>query len=707
MLKTATPESFRRLGAAIRANQSGEYGAATRPAAEASAAFLSAGNSAGWLRARAEEAYALRFQSKPSLCAEAAGQVIARSQRYPWIRAQASIEAAICATHTGASGRALELLEQAGALSSEHSYAELELRANAILSEQRFRLGDLRAPWIDGHRDFQIFWHSASRPNRAHQIVFNQSWSAEVMGLHHAAFALRQSAANEISRTSNRLLELSTLLLAAKSALRIRDGARSREVLDRARLLAPRLTDSATGPRRQALLELAEALIGSEQFEAARVYLDQARALTPGEAIPLTQVLDLEVRARLALHEGNEAEARNALLDARAFERKRIGPGPPAEGKLTGIERLLATLSVRGGEPAARAFAAWDSHQSGFEVDLLQSAARLDSEAFLGLVETEKEIHLWIADRDGVDHRMRPRSPEFEAAATELALQCASPGSAVPALRKNARLVFDTLLAPFAGRIARAGRLVIAADGALAQVPFSVLEPPDGRPLGLDKDIVRVESLGQYLRRSALPAATEGDRALAIMNPALRPSLAKLYQPLSAGLDLTAVERRWRTSSFSGREAHLSNIDVHAGSSSLFVFWGHGARFAGKASLLLAPGPAAGQPEIFDPARIKGDAWKQCRLAVLAACSSGGGGSSTSVDSLVTGLLRAGVRNVVASRWDVDARASAALMNVFLSGVASGETASASLRSAMEKVSRGEGMSHPYYWAAFENFGAR
>ncbi len=707
LLRTGNPEAFRRLGLAIQANAAGEYTKAHGPAAESAAAFLADANVAAWLRSRTEEAYSLRFQSKPGQCSEAAGQVIARSGRYPWIRSQASIEAAICAVHGGASGRAIELLEQAGALASDHSYAELELRANAILSEQRFKLGDLRAPWTDGYRDFQLFWQSASRPNRAHQILMNQAVAAEAMGLHHAALVLHRSAADEISRTPNRLQEFSAHLGVASRALRVADRDQVREALDRASRLAPRLADAAVGPRRQGLLDLADALVDSGEFESARQYLEQARALAPGEPIPLTEVLDLEVRGRLALHEGNEAGARDAFLEARVIERKRVGQGPPVEGKLARIERRLAGLAARRGEPAAQAFAGWDSHQSGFDVDLARAAARLDSGVFLGFVETDQTIHVWIADRSGIDNRQLPRSAELEAAAGELARQCASPGSDIAALRKNARLLYASLLAPFGERIARAQHLAIAADGTLSQIPFSVLEPPDGNPLGLAKDVVRVESLGQYLRRSALPGATEGDRAVAVTSPALRPSLAKLYRPLSVDVDLGTVERRWRTAVFAGRDAHLANIENNAAGSSLFLFWGHGARLGGKASLLLAPGPSAGQPEIFEAARIRAAAWKSCRLAVLAACSSGGSAGSASVDSLVTGLLQAGVRSVVASRWDVDARASAALMGVFLSGVANGEPASASLRKAMQAVSAGAGMSHPYYWAAFENFGAR
>lgn len=706
LLSTGSPETFRHLGAAIQANQRGEYGAAADPAAAASAAFLNTGNLAGWLRARTEEAYALRFLAKPSQCSQTAEQVIARSERFPWIRSQASIEAAICAVHGGASGRALELLQQGGALASEHSYAELELRANAILSEQRFRLGDLRAPWIDGHRDFQLFWHSASRPNRAHQILMNQATAAEARGLHHAALVLHRSAAEEMSRTPNRLAEFSTLLGVASRALRVADREQAREALERAGRLAPRLTLGAASPRRQALLEVADALADSGDFDSARQYREQAQALTSGEKLPLTEVLDLEVRGRLALHEGNEPAARDAFLEARQIERKRAGQGP-TEGKLTQIERRLADLAARRGEPAGRAFAGWDSHRSGFDVDLAQAAARLDSEVFIGFIESDQVIHAWIADRSGVDHRSIPRSAELGAAASELARQCASPVSDIAVLRKNARLVYGLLLEPFGERIARARKVAIAADGALSQIPFSVLEPAGGEPLGFTKDLTRVESLGQYLRRSELPGATEGRRALAIMRPALRPSLAKLYQPLSVGVDLAAVERRWQTAKFSGRDAHLMNIESNARGSAMFLFWGHGARLGGKASLLLAPGPSAGQPEILDAARIQPDSWRACRLAVLAACSSGGSTGSASVDSLVTGLLRAGVRNVVASRWDVDARASAALIGVFLAGAADGELASASLRKAMQATGVREGMSHPYYWAAFENFGAR
>jgi CHAT domain-containing protein len=89
-------------------------------------------------------------------------------------------------------------------------------------------------------------------------------------------------------------------------------------------------------------------------------------------------------------------------------------------------------------------------------------------------------------------------------------------------------------------------------------------------------------------------------------------------------------------------------------------------------------------------------------LAVLIACSSGVGGDNGPLesDNLVRPFLSAGVPFVIASRWDVDSRASARLMEQFHQHLGSGEGVVSALSLARKQLRREK--PHPYYWAAFD-----
>jgi CHAT domain-containing protein len=95
------------------------------------------------------------------------------------------------------------------------------------------------------------------------------------------------------------------------------------------------------------------------------------------------------------------------------------------------------------------------------------------------------------------------------------------------------------------------------------------------------------------------------------------------------------------------------------------------------------------------------------RLVVLSGCSTAKANLSRTADpdNLVDSFLRAGVPHVVASRWDVDSKATDHLMEEFYSYLFSGETVASALRHVRMNMLAARETSHPYYWAAFAAFG--
>jgi CHAT domain-containing protein len=100
---------------------------------------------------------------------------------------------------------------------------------------------------------------------------------------------------------------------------------------------------------------------------------------------------------------------------------------------------------------------------------------------------------------------------------------------------------------------------------------------------------------------------------------------------------------------------------------------------------------------------------QDCELAILSACVTHVG-PQRPLEAGVTvanGFLTAGARRVVASHWDVDDRATAALMEAFVAEVAEAAgrgdklPCARALRNARLKVRGHADWSTPFYWAPF------
>ncbi len=101
---------------------------------------------------------------------------------------------------------------------------------------------------------------------------------------------------------------------------------------------------------------------------------------------------------------------------------------------------------------------------------------------------------------------------------------------------------------------------------------------------------------------------------------------------------------------------------------------------------------------------------KNTQLVVLSACESAQG--KLSGGSEVIGLVRpffySGARNVLASLWSVDDDATYNLMNNFYQQyITEGQNERQSLRNAqLQLLNEQSQYQHPFYWAAFQLYGA-
>jgi CHAT domain-containing protein len=253
---------------------------------------------------------------------------------------------------------------------------------------------------------------------------------------------------------------------------------------------------------------------------------------------------------------------------------------------------------------------------------------------------------------------------------------------------------------------------VIEPDGAIGQIPIQALMASDRHYLGERFAIATAGGLVDYQRRAGVAPVSAGVKALVVASPSLGEEASKTFPPLVGTThEGESVASRFPGAVFlTGWSATRDAVEQSRPATELFHFAGHGFSNSGNGGLLLSPGEGNGEAAgILDGVRMAQQDWRRCRLAVLSACSTGTGeaGGPVNPESLVRGLLWAGVARVIASRWNVDSDSGAQFMNTFYTQLLSGKDAPAALQGAARAIRKDQLTSHPYFWAGFQDFGTR
>jgi CHAT domain-containing protein/tetratricopeptide (TPR) repeat protein len=313
------------------------------------------------------------------------------------------------------------------------------------------------------------------------------------------------------------------------------------------------------------------------------------------------------------------------------------------------------------------------------------------------------------------------------------------------------------ILAPAADDL-KDRRIVIAADGALQQVPFAMLpEPGDsgGAPLIARHEVAEIPSASALveLRKqvagrplapreiavfadpvfdtadprlkggSPEPVHTAGNEFAARLLVQLEespgqtnaprtliPRLPYTRQEAQAILSLVPPASRFAALDFkASREAALDPVLRQY---RYLHFATHGLADndrPGLSSLVLSTVDAKGQPvngflRLTDIYNMK----LAADMVVLSACQTGLGKQVTGegVMGLTRGFLYAGAARVIVSLWSINDRATAELMTRFYRHlVKDKETPAAALRAAQVEMWKSKQWKSPYYWAAFVQHG--
>jgi CHAT domain-containing protein len=247
---------------------------------------------------------------------------------------------------------------------------------------------------------------------------------------------------------------------------------------------------------------------------------------------------------------------------------------------------------------------------------------------------------------------------------------------------------------------------VIEPDQLLETLPFSALVDRQGKFLAEKADLSFSAGL-LYLRlpnaKSTLRAQS---RALVVADQSSHPGIdlprlpdAESEARLVTGIFKNSIVVR-------GGESVISTVEKELPQVELFHFSGHAVLDANSSRLIIGTEQNGGVG-VLGAEQIQRIRLKNTRLVVLSACSTAQGpvGVFSDSDSVARSFISAGAWQVVASRWPVESRATAQLMDTFYRSILDGRGTSRALTHAQIQLLGSKDKSHPFYWAAFSVFG--
>jgi CHAT domain-containing protein len=331
---------------------------------------------------------------------------------------------------------------------------------------------------------------------------------------------------------------------------------------------------------------------------------------------------------------------------------------------------------------------------------------------------------LWVMDRKGIELVELPPRGALRDDVAMLSSALVNPGGGDAALRRYARKLFLTLLAPGSEYLERNSSLVIVPDDCLFEIPFEALfagETGNGTAwkdcpfLAKTHRVSYAPSGAVYvkLRRNAPSSSTidllaVGDPAYGAPGDTTASALQRLpYSRVEIeriGSDFRPEERL----SLLGGEATEARLkaELRGRRPRLLHLAAHGIVDPvnpAASCIALLPDSAGREDGLLHTLEIL-SLPLSCRLVTLSACESARGriGRGEGVVGLSRAFLAAGASCVVSSLWAVPDESTSLLMGAFYRSMVHDErSAVAALNAARLELMRTSGYEHPFYWAPF------
>jgi CHAT domain-containing protein len=274
-------------------------------------------------------------------------------------------------------------------------------------------------------------------------------------------------------------------------------------------------------------------------------------------------------------------------------------------------------------------------------------------------------------------------------------------------LQQDGKKLYGWLISPVEQLLSPRRTLWIEPDGVLSFIPFQALINQDGDSL-LRRSPIAYRSAATINQRGQEPRVGMGDRTLVVSSSLLSSESSHRLPPLRDALtEAETVATRFPNHKLLlDEEAEKDVIRNELRRAVLFHYAGHYTPTRDASRAALGSIFSYGQPDNSDSGASSGLSLSRCKLVVLSACSTGSAEKLGlfDPDGLVRPFLRSGARRVVATRWNVDSRVTAELMDDFYSALLRGQTSLEALRTASLRLASNPQYDHPYYWAGFGVF---
>jgi len=719
------------LAQASRLNASDQRSEAVRQAEVAIRSFRRAGNDAGWLAAMVENLYAVNRSLVVKACL-AAGQELEpefEKRHYALLLVRYGIEMSGCLGRSDFLPEAEANLKRAMLTAQAAHYPALNLRVLTVLSNHHVTSGNSTAAWEDCWEGINRFWMGKFGAVRGHSLYYNCSLTAERLGQREFSLALAQEASRFAGGLPGPIQAAEGYIREGLLAAQLEDWEAAGSALERGRKALEALPEDEVRYRHLWGLERAMVEADLRQGRPASALQTLARfgAMLPKSEQPHERTNYYLLRARAAALGGDHAEQYRCLTLAAAETEGALSSLLKEEDRIrwrnqsASVFRPLVEQTLAQPEGIRKGLALWERYLDRTlepgrrEEETGPSLNELGSATLLSFVWLTDHLGYWVGDERGADFVWVPQPPaRISELCRRFARECSDESVPEPEVRRTGRELHRALFdaakeAPAWARIRDGRKLLIEVDGELGGIPFEALVDASGGYLGQAHAVVYSSGLRRWTRLRKLGGIAAGSRALIVAAPSITGELARQFPPLpDARREGEMVAGLFRNSTIlTGRDGTLRAVLAAVGDAEIIHFSGHALANSDDGALLLAGSSERESGALLTTSEIASRSLSHCRLAVLSACSTGVGERRGPVNpnSLVNGLLRGGVRDVVASRWKVDSAATYQLMRRFYQGVKGTGDAAVALQDAMAELRGLPGLGHPHYWASFSMFG--
>jgi CHAT domain-containing protein len=719
------------LAGGLQANVVGNADRALSSFATAADLFHQSRNRAGLLRARVEMLYTFQRMGRSDECVKLASDLSPqlRWRDYAWLYSYELLEVSICRNARGDSSEHLSDILQCLELSRAARLPVQVLRERGMLVETLDSVGQTEEAMRETASALKECADGVPcSPMRAYQFQQTLLVIMQEKRLRWAAADVAEAAAHTSESLSNVQIRAYAYEALGTAETEARHIQKARDAFAKASTILNLLPDGNAAALYRADWEADRSILLEQQGKLPLALLNMRRVASQ---ISATDNFDIRQRyytrmAGLLLDAGRPADALKASLFAVTDAEHALGSARTETERLSWEKsygrgyRLLVECLAAMGKPR-ESLQAWEWYHSApyrsptpsldparpafAAVQLPASSdARADG-LILVMAQLEDAVVVWSLSGSAekpVRMMVGSSSPQHvsEIAQTFTEL-CSDRDSSESDIEVLGSQLYRYLLLPFDDLVQHESRLALEVDAHLQRLPFAALIRPDHRYLNDTHSLVFLPAWWT-LRPSAPDTIPEKASALLVEGA---PGIPNSGTESASTIPAEYFVSREVATHFSRyvilQQTNVDQVLRHIPEADVFHYNGHSLTVAEETGLLLQS-----PNEIFTASKLRGVHLQRCKLAVLATCSSASGSDQGIEDTsnLTHALLIAGAANVVATLWDVDARASRLMILEMYDSLARSTPVATAIHTAQLKMRSDPATRHPYFWSSVQVF---